>query len=123
VTDHPRTLNFNLDHKGIAVAIGARGNYFQAIAGSFALGPKLVASAAVKRHVPQGLSAIPCCIVHEAEHKDFAVAGILHDCWNQALHFVEVNFHKSSSHKGHEGSRSAAAELLDSYVTARSFVP
>ena len=33
-------------------------------------------------------------MVHEAEHQDFAVAGVLHDCGSQALHFVEVNFHK-----------------------------
>src|SRR6185437_13855029 len=76
--------------------------------GRFALSPELVAGSAVKGHVPKGLSAIPCVIVHEAEHQDFAAAGVLHNCGNQALHFVEVNFHKALTTKDtmvHEGSR------------------
>ena len=125
MADDTRALNFNLNQKRVAVAIRPCGNDFQAIAGSFAFGPQLVAGSAVKRHVPQGLRAVPCGTVHKAEHQDFAVAGVLHDSWNQALHFVEVNFHKKiSNHKGHEDSRrkQVSAKPVPSSVLARLLV-
>ena len=51
VADDAFALDFNLDQERIAVAIRAGGNHFQAIAGSFAFSPKLVAGAAIKSYV------------------------------------------------------------------------
>src|SRR5579872_566562 len=76
------------------ITVSARGNNFQPVARSFAFGPKLITGSTIKRHVTEGLGALPRFTIHESEHEDFAAARVLHDGGNQTLHFFEVNFHK-----------------------------
>ncbi len=51
MADHPFPLHSHLQQNGVAIAVGHGRNYFEPVAGSLTLGPKLVASAAEKRDI------------------------------------------------------------------------
>ena len=67
-------------------------DHFQPVAGSLALGPKLIAGAAEKGDIPGPQCLFKGFPIHEAQHQHFAAARILHDGGQQPLHFVEINF-------------------------------
>src|SRR5215475_11056979 len=95
MTNQPATLYFNLDQQRISIAIRRRRYHFQTVARGLAFRPKLIAGAAEKGDISNFLGPRPCLSVHEPEHEDFAVSGILYDGRHQTLHLVEVKFHFS----------------------------
>ena len=51
MADQPCSLDLDLQQKRVAIAIGSRGNKLEPVPRSLSFHPKLVASAAEKRHV------------------------------------------------------------------------
>jgi hypothetical protein len=107
MADHAFALYPHLQQNGIPIAIGRSADYFEPVAGSLALGPKLIASAAEKRDIPGPQRLFKRFTIHEAKHEHFATARILHNGRQQSLHFVEINFPVRLLY-GHKFSKSAA---------------
>lgn len=85
------TFDLHLDEKSVAIAICSDGDDFQAVSGSFAFGPELVASPAEECDVAAGQSALEGCFVHKPEHQHLRGAVVLHDGWHQPLHLFEID--------------------------------
>ena len=91
MADHAFPLHPHLQQHRVAIAIGRSRDHFQPVAGSLALGPKLVAGAAEKCDVPGPQCLLKRFPIHEAQHQHFAAARILHNGGQQPLHLVEIN--------------------------------
>jgi len=92
MADDSCSFDFDAEYNCVAIAVGCGGDDAQAIAGSFAFHPKLVAGAAEESYVALFKRAVESFAVHESEHQDFSVGRILHDRGKQAAHFFEVEF-------------------------------
>jgi hypothetical protein len=78
---------------GIVVAIGCGIDETQAIATGLAFGPQFVAGATVEGYVPSLKRLVERLLVHEANHENFAIIGILNDCRGESPHFLEIDLH------------------------------
>jgi hypothetical protein len=59
------------------------------------LGPKRLPGAAVESDEARSQGRLQRLAIHEAHHEQFPGGDILNHCGSQALHFVEVNLHRS----------------------------
>ena len=86
-------VKFHAHEQRVAVAIHAQFAQHQLLAAGFALGPQLLARAAVKRDEAGLLRERQRLAVHESQHQDFAIRVVLHDRRDQPVLFFEVEFH------------------------------
>jgi hypothetical protein len=89
------TGHLDANEKRIAVAIEAEFPQREPLPTAFTLRPKLLARTAIKRDKTCPESLFDSFLVHEAEHQDFIVAGVLDDGRDKPVFFFEVEFHFS----------------------------
>jgi hypothetical protein len=92
MTHESCSFDLNAQQQRVAIAVGVRRNYAQAIAGTLAFGPELIASSAVERHVTVLQRAIQSLAIHETYHQDFTIGRILDYCGKQSAHLFEIKF-------------------------------
>ena len=81
---------FHLQQDGVRVAIDVNFAHFLHVAGFLAFAPKLF-SAAAEIAGPAGAKGFFICLaIHPGKHQHLPAIGILSDCGNQAVRFVEV---------------------------------
>ena len=97
MADQSVALHPHLAEHRIVVAIGGRIGQAQAVAAGLALGPQLVAGAAVKGYVAGLKRLVERLLVHEAHHENLAVIGILHDRRGESPHLFKIDLHCSCS--------------------------
>jgi hypothetical protein len=86
-------LDADAKKKRVGIAVGGGGDYFKAIAAGFSLCPEFLAGTAVEGYVTGGKRPVEGFFIHEAEHENLAIVGILHNCRGKAIHFVEIDRH------------------------------
>ncbi|MCU1299387.1 MAG: hypothetical protein JWO91_3665 [Acidobacteriaceae bacterium] len=92
MTNNAGPFDFHLQQESVTVAVRRGREQLQAIARCLTLHPELVAGSAVEGYIAAGQSALPCVTVHETEHQDFSIAGVLHDGRRQTCHLFEIYF-------------------------------
>ncbi len=93
MADQAVAFHPNLAENGIVVAIGGGIGEAQAIAAGLALGPQLVAGAAVKGYIAGLKRLVERLLVHEAHHENLAIVGILHDRRGESPHLFKIDLH------------------------------
>src|SRR5215467_12068833 len=98
MANHACALDFHLNEKRVAITIGQGRDGLQPVTRGLALGPQLIAPAAVKGYIPGRNGLLPSLTIHKTKHEDFSAAVILDDGRHKPCHFLEVHLdHFSSS--------------------------
>ena len=95
MADQAVALDLNLAENRIVIAIGGRIGEAQAIAAGFALGPQLIAGAAVEGYIAGLKRLVERLLVHEAHHENLAIVGILNDRRGKSPHLFKIDLHCS----------------------------
>ena len=82
-----------LDKQGVVVAVGENLHHVEEVAAFFALGPQLVARAAIECHQLGVQRLLVGFLVHEAQHQHFLCHRILDDGRDEAVHFLKIQIH------------------------------
>ena len=93
MADQAVAFHANLAEHRIVVAIGCGIGQAQAVAAGLALGPQLVAGAAIEGYVAGLKRLVERLLVHEAHHENLAVIGILHDGRGESPHLFKIDLH------------------------------
>ena len=84
MADHATAFDGYLQQQRIGVAVGARGDNAQPVAGTFSFGPEAIAGAAVKSDVTFRDGSLEGLAVHKANHQHLAAGSVLHHGRNQS---------------------------------------
>ena len=93
MADQAVALDAHLAENGVVVAVGGGIGEAQAVAAGLALGPQLVAGAAVEGYVAGLKRLVERLLVHEAQHENLAVVGILNDGRGESPHLFKIDLH------------------------------
>src|SRR6202042_2996685 len=89
---HCATGKFYAHQQRVEIAVCADFAKDKLLSAGLALGPKLLARAAVKRHESCFAREIVRLAIHKAEHENFPVLVVLHDGGNQSAFLLEIEF-------------------------------
>lgn len=117
MTDDARAFDLHAQQQSVAIAICVGRDYFQPVTGTLAFGPELISRAAEEGDVAFREGELSGLAVHEADHQDFAVGGVLHNCREKAVELIEIEFvasYKSSQRNKKPAERGTRqrAEIL-----------
>ena len=90
-----RAVRVYHDEQGVVVAVCLNGYHVQEVAALFTFGPQAVFRTAEESHLSRFHGLLVGFLVHEAQHQHFLCVVILDDGRNQAIHFLEIQFHNS----------------------------
>ena len=74
---------------------GSLSPHVQKVAACFALGPQTLLRAAEKGHFARFHRSAVSILVHETKHQHIFGVGILYDCRDKPVHFIEIQCHST----------------------------
>ena len=80
------------EDQGVVIAVGRSRYDAESVAAGFALHPELLAGAAPEGY-KAGFEALGIAYgIQEAQHEDLAGGIVLNNAWDEAVHFVEIDY-------------------------------